>query len=123
MVLVDSSVWIAHLRMAERTLLGLIDDENVGGHPFVVGEVALGHLHARPTMMELLRDLPQALIADDDEVFKLIERHRLFGRGVGYVDCHLLASARISDAQIWSRDRRLMTIAAEMGIAFVETTH
>jgi len=73
--------------------------------------------------MELLRDLPQALIADDDEVFKLIERHRLFGRGVGYVDCHLLASARISDAQIWSRDRRLMTIAAEMGIAFVETTH
>jgi predicted nucleic acid-binding protein len=86
-------------------------------HPFVLGELALGSLSDRAVVLELLRGLPSAAVAGPSECLMLVDRHRLHGRGIGYVDLHLLASALITEgATLWSRDKRLHTIASEIGI-------
>ena len=96
MILVDSSVWTLHLRTGDPLLAGLLDRAEVLGHVFVRGELACGNLRRRDEILALLADLPQAVVATDDEVLELIERHRLMGRGIGYVDAHLLAATLLT---------------------------
>jgi predicted nucleic acid-binding protein len=116
-ILVDTSVWINHLRTADERLAALLEAREVLGHPFVTGEVALGNLPRRDVVLSELRDLPQATLTTDEEVLDLIERQALFGRGIGYVDAHLLAAVRLTaNAKLWTRDRRLQTVAAELGL-------
>jgi len=117
-ILVDASVWIDHLRSNDERLTALLDGDEVLGHPFIMGELALGHLRQRDIVLRALRRLPQATVASDQEVLRLIDRQPLFGRGIGYVDAHLLAAVRLTaDTRLWTRDRRLQTVAAELGLA------
>jgi predicted nucleic acid-binding protein len=116
-ILVDSSVWIDHLRQSDAKMAALLNDHNVLIHPFVIGEIALGHLRHRQRILEGLAELPEAVIAMDYEVMRLIERHELHGLGIGYVDAHLIASARLTPAtRLWTRDRRLRDVAARTGL-------
>ena len=117
MILVDTSVWVDHLRAGNQTLGRLLDTGQVLAHSFVIGELALGHLRRRETLLTALADLPQAVVATDAEVLGFIDRHALFGRGVGYVDVHLLAAVRLTQgAALWTQDRRLHDIAAGLGL-------
>ncbi len=118
MILVDSSVWIDHLRSSDATLTGLLGGGQVLAHPFVIGELAMGSLRQRDAILNALRDLPQATVAGDDEVLGFIDQHRLFGLGIGYVDAHLLAAARLTaGASLWTRDKRLHDVAIRAGLA------
>jgi predicted nucleic acid-binding protein len=117
-ILVDASVWINHLRAADERLAALLAGHEVLGHPFVAGEVALGYLRQRDIIMRSLHRLPQAVVASDREVLRLIDEERLYGRGIGYIDAHLLAAARLTaEARLWTRDGRLQRVAAERGLA------
>ena len=119
MILVDTSVWIDHLRSGETALAAALEDGRVLMHPFVLGELACGNLENRDEVLELLGDLPVAPTATDPEVLGLIERRALMGRGIGYIDVHLLASAALADVgRLWTRDRRLAAAAAELELAF-----
>jgi predicted nucleic acid-binding protein len=111
MILVDTSVWVDHLRASDEGLKILLHGGHVLVHPFVVGELALGHLRQRERIIGTLQDLPQADIATDQEVLQFIGRHALFGFGIGYVDAHLLAAARLASAHLWTRDKRLLAAA------------
>lgn len=116
MILVDTSVWIDHLRRGDDALARCLDDGEVLMHPFVLGELACGNLQHRDEVLALLQDLPRASVADDEEVLYFIDRHMLMGRGIGYVDAHLLASASLSDpASLWTRDQRLQSVAKDLG--------
>jgi predicted nucleic acid-binding protein len=118
LLLVDSNVWIGHLRSRDAVLEQALLEERVLGHAFVTGEVAIGSLHDRDTVVALLAELPQADKADDDEVLELVERRQLFGTGLGWVDCHLLASVLLTpEARLWTRDRRLRETAERLGVA------
>lgn len=119
MILVDTSVWIDHLRRGDSGLVELLERSAVVMHPFVVGEIACGSLRARQSILELLQDLPPAVVADSDEVLQFIERHVLHGKGIGYVDVHLLASVALTEgAKIWTRDMNLHRIAVALGCAY-----
>ncbi|MBB2891840.1 PIN domain-containing protein [Flexivirga oryzae] len=121
MILVDTSIWIDHLRSGDAQLVALLEDGNVLGHPWVTGELALGNLShsGRNEVVRLLNNLPQATVATDVEVLTLIDHERLFGRGVGYVDAHLLASTRLSnDARLWTRDKRLHATAVQLELDY-----
>ena len=118
MILVDASVWINHLRAADERLAVLLAQHEVLAHPFVVGELALGYLRQRDILMRSLHRLPQAVVASDREVLRLIDDERLYVRGIGYIDAHLLAAARLTgEARLWTRDGRLQRAAAELGLA------
>ena len=118
MILVDTSVWVDHLRSGNSALERLLDRGGVLGHPFVISELALGNLRQHDLVLGALRQLPRAAIATDEEVSRFIAAWRLFGRGIGYVDAHLLAAARLSaDARLWTRDRRLRAVAAQLDLA------
>lgn len=118
MILVDTSVWIEHLKVDNEKLIAVLNGGEVLGHPFVLGELALGNLRQREALLTDLQDLPQAIVASDDEVFCLINRQTLFGRGIGYVDAHLLAAVLLTTgSKLWTRDRRLQVVAAELGLA------
>jgi predicted nucleic acid-binding protein len=117
MILVDTSVWIGHLRAGNLRLKGLLLENVVLTHPFVIGELACGSLKNRQTIMSLLHTLPEAVSADHNEVLNLLERERLYGCGIGWIDAHLLASARLSHAGIWTLDRGLARIASELGVS------
>ena len=118
MILVDTSVWVEHLRSANATLTDLLGDGEVLGHPFVLGELALGNLRQRTDVLRMLRRLPQAASASHGEVLELVEREALFGRGIGYFDAHLLAAARLTlGSKLWTRDHRLQVVVAELGLA------
>lgn len=119
MILVDSSVWIDHFRRASAELAALLDSRVVMVHPFVVGELACGHLPGREAVLAALGSLPAAPVVPHDEVLAFVERHRLMSRGIGWVDVHLLASATVAGrVSLWSRDRRLAAAAAEQGVAY-----
>lgn len=117
MTLVDSSVWIDHLRRSNSRLVRLLDDAEVACHPFVQGEIALGSLRQHALVLDLLDELPALPMLSHDEVIALVERRRLGGRGIGWIDAHLLASAVVSRATFWTLDRRLGAIAMELGLA------
>ena len=118
MILADSSIWIDHLHKRNEALADLLERERILVHPFVIGEVALGHMRNRALVVHNLQQQPQAIIASDDEVLQVIEQGKLAGTGIGYVDAHLLASVRItSGSSLWTRDRRLNDVALRLGIA------
>ena len=118
MILVDTSVWVEHLHTGDEELAELLSRGEVLAHPFVIGELALGNLQPRDPFLSDLRDLPQAVVAEDEEVLRLIDRQALFGRGIGYVDAHLLAAARLTAGiRLWTRDRRLQAVAVELRLA------
>lgn len=119
MILVDTSVWVDHLRRGDAQLAALLESAAVIIHPFIIGEIACGSLADRQTVLELLQDLPMATVAEVDEVLGFIERHRLYGKGIGYVDAHLLASVALTDeAALWTRDKRLHAAADALGCSF-----
>lgn len=118
MILVDTSVWIDHLRGGDAELARLLTASQVLMHPFVIGELALGNLQNRGTIVGALRGLPKASVAVDDEVLQFIDRQQLFGLGIGYVDAHLLAAMRLMPgAVLWTRDKRLLAVATRLAIA------
>ena len=116
-MLVDTSVWVDHLRVGDAQLASLLIRNTVVMHPFVLGEIACGHLLDRAATLGLLAQLPTAAVAEPAELLGYIERHRLYGKGIGYVDVHLLASAAIGGTPLWTRDRRLLAVARELGCA------
>ena len=121
MILVDTSVWVEHLRRGLPQLATLLQEGEVLIHPWVIGELACSTLRNRSQVLELLQGLPAATVASDAEVLLLIERDRLMGRGIGYIDAHLLAAARLSHCRLWTQDRRLAAVAEEQGLAMPET--
>lgn len=118
MILVDTSVWVEHLQTGSERLGLFLRDEQVLSHPFVVGELACGNLRNRKEILALLTALPEAYIADHTEVLHLMESARLYGRGLGWVDAHLLASALISGCGLWTLDRPLERAASTLRIPF-----
>ena len=120
MILVDTSVWIDHIDRSEPILVNLLLHDRVRIHPYVIGEISLGSLRDRSTVLRALNDLPRVPIATPDEVFYLIEQQQLVSRGIGYVDVSLLASARLEPGvTIWTRDKRLKIIADELALSAV----
>lgn len=118
MILVDTSVWADHLSVGDAALARLLDAGNVLAHPFVISELALGKLRQRRLILETLQDLPQAVVASHQEVLHFIDCHELFGLGIGFVDAHLLAAARLTaGATLWTRDKHLRGIAHRLTLA------
>lgn len=116
MILVDSSIWIDHLRRTEAELVRLLAGAQVLCHPFVIGELACGHLRRRNDFLAQLQALPLAPAASHDEALAFVERHALAGRGIGWADVHLLSATLLADpAALWTRDKRLAAAAAALG--------
>ena len=124
MILVDSSIWIDHLRRPHSGLSELLLGGEVACHPFIVGEIACGHLRDRARVIADLSLLPQVPIASHREALALVETQRLAGVGIGWADVHLLASTVLAPpAKLWSRDKRLAAAAQSLGIRFETETH
>jgi hypothetical protein len=118
--LVDTSVWIDHLRKSDAGLRDLLERGQVLTHPFVVGELAMGSLRQRDVILGALQDLPQAIVAHQDEVLHFISNRSLFGLGIGYIDAHLLAAVQLTPgALLWTRDKRLFEVSAKLHLAYV----
>jgi predicted nucleic acid-binding protein len=118
MILVDTSIWIDHLHHTDSGLVALLENAEVYVHPMVIGELALGSLRDRAVVLSLLDDLPGAAVATHAEVRQLIESEALFGTGLSLVDAHLLAAVRLSaSTKLWTRDRRLASIARDLGLS------
>jgi predicted nucleic acid-binding protein len=121
MILIDTSVWVDHLRKSEPALQGLLLGGAVLVHPLVTGELAMGNLNRREVVLRDLRNQPQAVVARDSEVLQFVAYHSLFGLGIGYIDAHLLASTKMTHgALLWTRDRRLRDVAVQLSMAAVE---
>lgn len=120
MILVDTSVWIDHFRRRDASLVHLLDAGLVLCHPFVIGELACGHLRDRARILDALGSLASAPVAAHHEAILFLHRHALAGRGIGWLDVHLLASTALAaDARLWTRDKRLASVAAGLGMAYV----
>jgi predicted nucleic acid-binding protein len=120
-ILVDTSVWVDHLRKSEVGLRNLLLSGRVLSHPLVIGELAMGSFTRRDLLINELGDLPKAEVADDDEVLHFVSRESLFGLGIGYIDAHLLAAVRLMPGtQLWTRDKRLQEIATRFNLAAAE---
>lgn len=118
MILVDTSVWIDHLRTAEPQLVALLNRNEVLAHPSVIGEIALGSVAKRADVLRYLNNLPSVVAATHDEIMIFIERHKLANSGLGYVDAGLLASAALTPGSaLWSRDKNLRAAAVRCGLA------
>ena len=117
MTLVDTSVWVEHLRHGSNELRALLDSERVLCHPFIIGELACGSIKNRVEILDLLKALPRVLIAEHDEAMHFLHEKRLYGRGLGWIDVHLLASASLSKAALWTVDRPLKRAAEELSMA------
>ena len=117
MILVDTSVWVDHLRLGDALLAQLLEENAVLMHPYIVGEIACGSLTNRAATLDLLQQMPMAAVAEHDELLGYIEHHKLHGKGIGYVDIHLLASTAITSATLWTRDKRLHQTAMALNLA------
>ena len=111
MVLVDTSVWVSHLRDGNVELANLLNDGRVLCHPLIVGELACGNLKDRAVILSFLQLLPMSIEAEHDEVLSFIENNRLMGKGLGYVDIHLITSAVLTGVSIWTLDKKLAKTA------------
>lgn len=120
MVLADTSVWVSHLRDGHEGLRALLEEGVVLCHPFIIGELACGDLVNRTEIISLLCALPQTSVAAHDEVLAFIEARDLAGKGLGYVDVHLLAAAVVTGVPLWTRDRRLNRAALEIRSGYRE---
>jgi predicted nucleic acid-binding protein len=117
MILPDSSVWIDHFRHGNASLAAWLENDETLCHPFIVGELACGHLPARMSTIRMLQILPEAPLMEHEEVLLLIERHRLEASGIGWLDAHLLGSALLAKAELWTLDQPLARAARKLGIA------
>ena len=117
MVIVDTSIWVTHLRRGSRHLEELLLDAQVVSHPFIIGELACGNIKNRGEFLSLLHSLPIVAVVTLDEPLFFIERNRLMGKGIGFVDAHLLASAQLSRLPLWTSDRALKLVAGELKLA------
>jgi hypothetical protein len=119
MILVDTSVWVDHLRRRDETLAQLLTQGQVYIHPMIIGELACGHLQNREQLIVLWQNLPRSVEASHKEAMLFVESHQLMGKGIGFVDVHLLASTRLTaNTQLWTRDKRLAGVAQSLGVAF-----
>lgn len=118
MVLVDTSVWVSHLRDGNTELADLLNNDSVLCHPFIVGELACGNLKDRSVILSFFQLLPMSIEAEHDEVLSFIENNRLMGKGIGYVDANLIASALLTDVPIWTLDKKLAQVAAGLHIKY-----
>jgi predicted nucleic acid-binding protein len=118
MVLVDTSLWVTHLRKGHSDLVALLEEGKVSIHPFIIGELACGHLRNRSEILSLLGSLPVTVVAQYEEVMTFIDRHRLMGKGLGYVDVHLLAAAVLSYVPLWTEDKVLSSASRAIGMEF-----
>ena len=118
MILADTSVWIDHLRNGDSALASLLDRNEILMHPIVIGEFVCGNLRDREEYLGFLSGLPQIPTASHQEVLSFVERNQLMGQGIGYIDAHLLTADSLAEsALLWTKDRRLMRLAARMGLA------
>ena len=119
MILVDTTIWVDHLRSGDATLTGLLESNQVVMHPMVIGELACGNLRNRQPLLQLWQSLNTLPQASHNEVLYFLEQHLLMGQGIGYIDVHLLAAVTLAgDARLWTRDKRLATVAARLGKHF-----
>ena len=118
MVLVDTSVWVSHLRHGNGDLQKLLNDGEVVCHPFIVGELACGNLKNRHEILTYLQSLPMTILAEDEEVLKFIENNQLMGKGLGYIDVHLIASAVLTSVLLWTLDKTLDKFTEKIGINY-----
>lgn len=124
MILLDTSVWIDHLRQGDAQVTAILQSGLALTHPFVIGELACGNLKSRTKILGLLAALPKARVAQEQEALFFIERHKLMGQGIGYIDAHLLAATALTEgARLWTRDKRLDALAQRLGLADVKTAH
>lgn len=118
MILVDTSIWIDHLRASDESLVRLLEAGQVLAHPFVTGELALGNLRKRDAVLIASQDLPQAEVATEPEVLRFIGEKGLFGLGIGYIDAHLLAAVLLTPgSRLWTRGTRLLAASSRSGVA------
>lgn len=118
MVLVDTSIWVVHFREGIPILEHLLNEGEVIIHPFIIGELACGGIKNRKEILSLLHSLPKATVIELDEYLTFIESQRLFGKGIGFVDIHLLASALLESNFLWTRDKNLKSIAQKLKLSF-----
>jgi predicted nucleic acid-binding protein len=118
MVLVDTSIWIDHLRHSDSGLASLLEGGDAVCHPLVIGELACGHLHPRREILHRLALLPSATMARHPEVLAFIEAHRLSGLGLGFIDMHILAAAKLDGLRVWSRDKAMRAAAEKLKLSF-----
>lgn len=117
MILVDTSVWIEHLRRREARLVAALNDGLVRIHPCIIGEIALNSLRQRELILGALNAIPPVTVATDGEVYALIEAKRLCGLGIGFADAHLLAALRLTPGvRLWTLDKRLAAVANRLGL-------
>ena len=118
MVLADSSIWIDHFCKANDELKELLNSDRILTHPFILGELCIGNFRKRDVVLTMLKLLPKAIVASDEEVGVFIEKHQLYGLGVGYIEMHLLASAILTKTRLWTGDKKLKEIAINLGCAY-----
>lgn len=118
LVLVDTSVWVSYLREGNKVLERLLNDGYVVCHSFIVGELACGNLKNRSEILSLLQTLPVSVMAEHEEILEFIENNQLMGRGLGYIDVHLIASAVLTDVPLWTFDKKLDEISKSLGMGY-----
>ncbi|MBT4365215.1 MAG: type II toxin-antitoxin system VapC family toxin [Desulfobacterales bacterium] len=116
MVLVDTSVWVNHLRNGNKNLEDLLSKGKVMCHTHIIGELACGNIKNRKQILSLLRDLPLSPLVEFNEYLYFIDEHKLHGAGIGFVDIHLLASAKLAQVKLWTNDKKLSSAATNLGI-------
>jgi predicted nucleic acid-binding protein len=118
MILVDTSIWVSHLRQSSRQLEKLLMNAEVMCHPFIIGELACGNLKNRNEIISLLQSLPMAPTVEFDEFLFFIDRNHMMGQSVGFVDVHLLASAQLAGVLLWTADKKLKSSADQLELTF-----
>ncbi|NQT74183.1 MAG: PIN domain-containing protein [Chloroflexi bacterium] len=118
MVLVDTSIWVSHLRTGDTHLKSILQNGEVVCHPFIIGELACGNIKNRNEVIALLQALPTVKTADHEEILSFIESHHLMGTGLGLIDVHLLASALLSKVPLWTADKHLKAASTKLNINY-----
>ncbi len=120
MILVDTSVWVDHFRSGNGGLANLLNEGEVASHIFIIGELACGNLSNRSEILSLFRSLPLVHHAEHEEVLHFIDNYKLMGKGLGYIDIHLIASAMLSRVPIWTLDKKLKEVSSKLRLAYGE---